>query len=83
MSDTSKEYDMAIDLEKNICKNGKHDFAPIIEGGQTVGLTCLFCGKSVREAMEYSDVVVLDNGAITGITFMNGTTMHRRKDGRF
>lgn len=40
------------------CPFGRHDFNPIIEGTQTVGIVCMHCGKAVRENMEHSRVTV-------------------------
>lgn len=71
-------------LNLDTCADGKHNFSPIIEGGQTVGLKCSDCPKTVYENMELSDYVVTSKG----LGFMpfrsflsDGHT--RRKDPRF
>lgn len=46
------------------CAPGLHSDVPIIEGDQTVGLVCTICGRRVREAMEYSYLVVSPEGLI-------------------
>lgn len=56
---------MAIEFERNgdTCPYGLHQFKPISEGGQTIGIVCK-CGKIVRSDMEYSNITVTDSGAI-------------------
>lgn len=69
-------------LELDSCANGKHNFSPIIEGGQTVGLECKDCPKMVRENMEQSSFVVSAKGIERTETPFDGQ-QHHRKDPRF
>jgi hypothetical protein len=78
---------MAIDLDKQ-CPDGKHDFHPIIEGNQTVGLVCLLCDKTVRENMEHSEIYVTGEKHIVGLELLKMPALHPggpspRKDPRF
>jgi len=36
------------------CLTSHHEWLPIIEGNETVGLICTVCGKRIREDMERS-----------------------------
>jgi hypothetical protein len=72
---------VAIELDKG-CGAGLHNFVPIIEGGQTVGLQCLLCPKTVREDMEQSSFVVSAKGIERTSTPFDGQQYHR-KDPRF
>lgn len=69
-------------LQLDSCANGKHNFSPIIEGGQTVGLKCKDCPKAVYENMELSDYVVTPKGLGLMPRFVSGGYV-RRKDPRF
>lgn len=78
---------MSIELDKH-CPDMLHDYAPIIEGNQTVGILCTICGKTVRENMQYSDIVVTDSHEIKNLhtalptpDIYRGAT--RRRDPRF
>jgi hypothetical protein len=66
----------------NQCADGKHNFSPIIEGGETVGLKCSLCPKTVYENMEFSDYVVTSEGLAFMPRFAEGGYV-RRKDSRF
>lgn len=66
----------------NPCPDGKHNFSPIIEGNQTVGLKCSQCPFEVRENMEYSRFTVGDPCLITTKDIHEGERK-RRKDPRF
>lgn len=46
------------------CLQSLHDWLPIIEGNQTVGLVCQTCSKTVRENMEWSFLVVTPQGLV-------------------
>jgi hypothetical protein len=46
------------------CLQSRHEWVPIIEGIQTVGVVCQTCGKSVRENMEWSFLVVSAQGLV-------------------
>lgn len=70
---------MAISLDKN-CIDQLHDWQPIIDGTQTVGLVCMICGKRVREDMERSEIIVQEDGTINGLSAIHA---YRRKDARF
>lgn len=72
---------MPIELDKE-CGSGQHNFSPIIEGGQTVGLKCSLCPKTVYENMEFSDYVVTSKGLGFMPRFQCGGYI-RRKDPRF
>jgi hypothetical protein len=50
------------------CPPGIHTDVPIIEGDQTVGLICTTCGRSVREDMAISDLIIDERGALVGRT---------------
>ena len=50
---------MAIEFADK-CTEFLHSYVPIVEGGQTVGLFCPRCKKTVREDMSASNVVVTD-----------------------
>jgi len=68
------------------CPNNLHDFVPIIEGGETVGLICIIdgCGFSVREDMERSSLKVLPDGRIImSETLFDGGSHRGQKGGRF
>lgn len=76
----------------NKCPDRLHSYVPIIEGAQTVGLVCMLCGKTVREDMEQSGVVVTENKILFPPTFFeevkNQSTrdykvIYHRKDPRF
>jgi hypothetical protein len=60
------------------CPPGLHSDVPIIEGGQTVGLICTLCGRSVREDMAYSTLVATERGLVD-----LREQPHRRRDPRF
>ena len=66
----------------NQCADGKHNFSPIVEGGQTVGIQCKDCPKSVREDMEQSSIIVTEKGIENGPPFIALDFRHR-KDPRF
>lgn len=77
---------MAIELNEQ-CAPGEHDYYPIVEGNQTVGLKCRLCGKQIKELMAVSEIVVTDQGII-GLDTLFGTGdiyhgNHKRKDPRF
>lgn len=65
--------------KENECLFGKHDFTPLIEGDQTVGIVCTLCGKSVREDMTYSDFVVTEKGLERNVS----PPIIKRRDPRF
>ncbi len=72
------------------CPDGMHDWTPIIEGNQTVGLQCLNCPKTVRENMEQSNIIVTDSGSIVERINNHDIPLrdvhsgaHKRKDPRF
>lgn len=46
------------------CLPALHDWTPIIEGNETVGLVCIVCGKRVRESMERSYLAASPHGLI-------------------
>jgi hypothetical protein len=64
------------------CVDGKHDFSPIVEGGQTVGIQCKDCPKTVRENMEQSNIIVTATGIENGPEFLV-RSLRPRKDPRF
>lgn len=72
---------MPIEFDR-YCADGKHSFSPIIEGGQTVGLKCSACSKTIREDMQQSDIVVTAKGIENGPPYI-ARTFHPRKDPRF
>ncbi|MDP1675692.1 MAG: hypothetical protein Q8L88_02410 [Bacteroidota bacterium] len=45
----------------NTCPGRIHSYVPIVEGTQTVGVVCMLCGKTVREDMTQSEIVVTDS----------------------
>ncbi|MGD0591072.1 MAG: hypothetical protein ABSA44_09775 [Bacteroidota bacterium] len=51
-----------IELQKTPC-NHIHDFTPIVEGNETVGMICILdgCGFSVREDMHRSHITISAN----------------------
>lgn len=75
-----------IELNKE-CPEVLHEFTPIIEGGQTVGITCIVCGKSVREDMAHSSISVNESEIINLQSIIPLPDVHRgnyrRKDPRF
>jgi len=60
------------------CPTGLHSDVPIIEGNQTVGLVCTICGRSIRENMQPSGLVITDNG-LEDV----GILPHHRRDPRY
>lgn len=68
----------------NQCVDAQHNFSPIIEGGQTVGLKCSACPKTVREDMQQSTIVVTAKGIENGPPFIaKDFRPHPRKDRDF
>ncbi len=72
---------MAIEL------NCEHDFDPIVEGNQTVGLKCRHCKKEIREMMALSNIIVTEKEILGLETLQLPADVHhgnyRRKDPRF
>jgi hypothetical protein len=66
----------------NQCPDGKHNFSPIIEDGETVGLKCSACPKEVHEDMERSRIVLTGEGIAIELKFHEGGYVSR-KDPRF
>lgn len=74
-----------IELSKE-CPDELHVYLPIIEGGQTVGIKCCVCDKTVREDMEHTSIVVTDRNEILNLDSIIPQTFdqhYRRKDKRF
>jgi hypothetical protein len=46
------------------CPPGTHSYVPIIEGNETTGLVCTICGRTIREDMERSYLIVSEKGLI-------------------
>jgi hypothetical protein len=67
------------------CRGGLHDFTPIIEGNETVGLVCLIdgCGFTVREDMSRSHISVSPDTKLSISEVMSGGNSHcGQKGGR-
>jgi hypothetical protein len=82
---------MGIELDKK-CPTPLHQFHPIIEGCQTVGIVCMVCGLSVREDMQHSGITVDEKAIYFPPTFFEEVKhqstrdfkqQYHRKDPRF
>lgn len=78
--------ELATKKNSNECAPTLHDFTPIVEENKTVGMTCLICGKTIREFVDASDLYVDADGNLIGMPkFFDGgfSRPYHRKDGKF